>query len=39
MSRYYSVLIITVVVINGLHCNYFQKKNDREKITETKPVK
>ena len=21
MSRYYSVLVITVVVINGLHCN------------------
>ena len=22
MSRYYSVLVITVVVINGLHCIY-----------------
>ena len=22
MSRYYSVLVITVVVINGLHCTY-----------------
>ena len=23
MSCYYSVLVITVVVINGLHCNIF----------------
>ena len=23
MSRYYSVLVITVVVINGLHCIFF----------------
>ena len=22
MSRYYNVLVITVVVINGLHCVY-----------------
>ena len=23
MSHYYSVLVITVVVINGLHCTFF----------------
>ena len=26
MSRYYSVLVITVVVINGLHCIAFQEE-------------
>ena len=25
MSRYYSVLVITVVVINGLHCNHLNE--------------
>ena len=25
MSRYYSVLVITVVVINGLHCIFLDK--------------
>ena len=25
MSRYYSVLVITVVVINGLHCTELQR--------------
>ena len=30
MSRYYSVLVITVVVINGLHCTLFTSvRNNR----------
>ena len=29
MSRYYSVLFITVVIINGLHFNMREGKNDK----------
>ena len=31
MSRYYSVLVITVVVINGLHCNSWRVPIDDER--------
>ena len=26
MSRYYSVLVITVVIINGLHCTHLEER-------------
>ena len=33
MSRYYSVLVNTVVVINGLHCNNNNNNNNNNSVT------